>query len=576
MTSEAQVTGDRRRAGSVRPVGALDVRVDADSSAHRKARGAFFTPATIAGYLARWAVRAPTDSVFEPSCGEAAFLLAAGDQLRRLGRGPERLDQLAGIELHDPSATRAAFSLTQADLKALVQIGNFLALPANPVYDAVVGNPPYVRYQDFTGTARAEAQALAGRSGVRLTGLASSWAAFVVHAAAFVRRPAGRLGLVLPAELLSVNYAGDVRRYLLERFGQVRLVLFDELVFPGVSEEVVLLLAEGEGPATALQFVQARNLDDVTTAKRISSWSPPRPDDKWLGGLIQRSADEVYRAELEDGRFSGLSQWGETYLGMVTGNNRFFTLSPAAALAAGLDETELLPISPPGSAHLRGLHLTTKGWEELGRMGRPTYLFYPRVDPSPAARRLLEAAAEAGVDQAYKCRVRTPWWRVPLVAVPDLFLTCMNHDTPRLSANRAGLRHLNSVHGITLKPELRALGTSLLPLAALNSMTLLGAELVGRSYGGGLLKIEPREADRLPVPSPATVAAAQPQLRAQRPELARALRSNDVVGAADLIDRVVLIDQLGLSRRKVEELRRARQALFARRVARGSRSRGPN
>jgi adenine-specific DNA-methyltransferase len=576
MSSGVRVTGDHRRAGSVRRVGALAVRPDADTSARRKARGAFFTPATMAGYLAEWAVRSATDSVFEPSCGEAAFLLAAGDRLRRLGRGPERLDQLAGIELHDPSATRAAFSLTEADLKALVQIGNFLALPASPAYDAVIGNPPYVRYQDFTGVARAEAQALAGRSGVRLTGLASSWAAFVVHAAGFVRRPAGRLGLVLPAELLSVNYASDVRRYLLERFGQVRLVLFDELVFPGVSEEVVLLLAEGEGPAPAVQFVQARNLDDVTKATRVTSWSPPRPDDKWLGGLIHPSADRVYRAELEDGRFSGLREWGETFLGMVTGNNQFFTLTPVAAEASGLDETELLPISPPGSAHLRGLHLTTKEWAELGHAGRPTYLLYPRLDPSPAATRLIRAGVEAGVDQAYKCRVRMPWWRVPLVAVPDLFLTCMNHDTPRLSTNRAGVRHLNSVHGVTLKPELRALGTRLLPLAALNSMTLLGAELVGRSYGGGLLKIEPREADNLPVPSPATVASAAAELGAQRSRLARALRSNDVVGAAEIIDQVILIDHLGLSRRKVDELRRARQALFARRLARGGRPRGPS
>jgi len=574
MTSDSQATVDHAWTGSVRPVGALAVRVDADTAGDRKARGAFFTPSAMAEHLAQWAVRAATDAVFEPSCGEAAFLLAAGERLRQLGRGPERLDQLAGIELHDPSATRAAVSLSLADVNALVQIGNFLALPARPTYDAVIGNPPYVRYQDFTGSARAEAQALARRSGVRLSGLASSWAAFVVHAAGFVRRPAGRLGLVLPAELLSVNYAGDVRRYLLERFGRVRLVLFDELVFPGVLEEVVLLLAEGEGPGDEVEFVQARNLADLAETARIAFWTPPRPEDKWLGGLIPGAADDVYRSLLDEGHFCGLREWGETYLGMVTGNNRFFTFTPAAAKAAGLQETELLRISPPGSVHLRGLDMTTRAWDELGRAGRPTYLLYPTTAPSTAARNLIDLGEDAEVDQAYKCRVRTPWWRVPLVAIPDLFLTCMNHDTPRLSANRAAVRHLNSVHGVALRPEHKDLGMDLLSLAALNSMTLLGAELVGRSYGGGLLKIEPREADKLPVPAPATVTSVMEGLRALRPQLAMALRSNDVLAAANLIDRVILIDQLGLSRRKVKELREARAALFARRVARGGRSRG--
>src|SRR6185295_18716215 len=102
-------------------------------------------------------------------------------------------------------------------------------------------------YQSFTGLSRAKALAAALSQGVRLGGLASSWAAFVIHAASFLK-PDGRLGLVLPAELLSVNYAAPIRSYLMRRFASVRLVVFEELVFPDVLEEVVLLLAEGEGP----------------------------------------------------------------------------------------------------------------------------------------------------------------------------------------------------------------------------------------------------------------------------------------------------------------------------------------
>ena len=69
--------------------------------------------------------------------------------------------------------------------------------------------------------------------------------------------------MVLPAELLSVNYAREVRRFLLRRFGRVRLIMFEERVFPGVQEEVLLLLAEGNGGAQCLEVHQARNVKSL-------------------------------------------------------------------------------------------------------------------------------------------------------------------------------------------------------------------------------------------------------------------------------------------------------------------------
>src|SRR3546814_16656495 len=60
-----------------------------------------------------------------------------------------------------------------------------------------------------------------------LSGLASSWAAFTVHGSLNLQ-PGGRLGFVLPAELLHANYAAPVRRFLFENFAQVDLVLFEE------------------------------------------------------------------------------------------------------------------------------------------------------------------------------------------------------------------------------------------------------------------------------------------------------------------------------------------------------------
>ena len=210
-----------------------------DAARDRKARGAFFTPHAIAVWLARWAIRSATDRVLEPCCGEAAFVLAAGERLRALGTPADRLaGHLHGVEIHAASAGRAAALLAARELGATITEGDFFAQAPPATFDAVIGNPPYIRFQSFSGEARARALGAALAAGVRLSGLAGSWAAFAIHASRFLR-PEGRLALVLPGELLSVNYAAEVRRFLLRRFGRVRLVLFDARVFPGVAEDVV-------------------------------------------------------------------------------------------------------------------------------------------------------------------------------------------------------------------------------------------------------------------------------------------------------------------------------------------------
>lgn len=545
-----------------------------DTPELRKARGAFFTPPEVACYICDWAIRSSEDRIYEPSCGEADFLLAAGARLRSLGA--QRIDgtALQGAELHSVSAEEALADLSDAGMTADIQVADFfdVELPDGS-FDAVVGNPPYVRYQAFHGEARAKAQRASLRAGVRLSGLASSWAAFTVRSAQLVK-PGGRLGLVLPAELLSTNYAGPVRRFLAERFGSVRLIMFDERVFPGVLTEVVLLLAEGKGPAESIKVSQARNLDALGDPP-VTHWRPAEPEAKWTPALLSTEVADAYAALLLRDMFTQLDSWGATELGMVTGNNSYFCLSVERVRDLGLTEAELLRISPPGSRHLRGLTLAERAWYELAEDGRRVYLFAPQdnleASPSDAAASYIAAGEAAGVPSAYKCRVRSPWWRVPRVRTPDLFLTYMNHDTPRLVSNPAKLTYLNSVHGVTLKPTCRRLGRDLLPIGVLNSLTLLGAELVGRAYGGGMLKVEPKEADLLPVPSPDVLGAAGPALRALRPQLAKQLRSADLDSAVALVDRVLLVEHLGLSRNQVRGLRDARETLFERRRTRGAR-----
>jgi len=535
-----------------------------DTPTARKARGAFFTPDGVTRHIADWAIQSADDTVLEPSAGEAAFLVAAVRRLRELGASEPVVH---GVELHRASAQTAREVVADAGGVARIKVSDFFLSEPRATFAAVIGNPPFIRYQDFVGEARERARFAAQVQGVALTGLASSWAAFVVHAAAHLR-PGGRLGMVLPAELLSTNYAAPVRQFLLERFSSVELVTFETQIFADAEADTVLVKASGwaGAPAGVATLRQTRDATTLGSLQAGTTWSTTDTAARWTPLRVQDETVASIAALIPSAAFVPLQELGDTTLGMVTGANKYFTLSPQRVSELGIPRRDLLRVSPPGSSHLRGLALTDSAMTRLGRRGQTTWLLYPSERPASETLAYIESGHATGVDTAYKCRTRKPWWRVPVLAPADLLLTYMNADTARLTTNQANVRHLNSVHGVYLNSEVRDLARQVLPIASLNSMTLLSAEIVGRSYGGGVLKLEPREADRWWMPSAATMRRHREALVEAKPRVQRLLQAKNLLGAVALVDDIVLRD---LSDTQLRAVREDHAAFMQRRVTRG-------
>jgi adenine-specific DNA methylase len=475
--------------------------------------------------------------------------------------------QLVGVEIHGPSAKTARSFLASAGSSVEILESDFFDLESAADFDAVLGNPPFIRYQSFAGDARQKGLRAALAAGVNLTGLASSWAAFLVHSCRFLKAD-GRLGMVLPAELLAVHYAGPVRRFLLQRFASLRIVVFERLLFEDALEDVVLLMAEGTGGCNKIEVVQVCSADDLDRGSATTIAAKHLRDDRWVATLLKPTAWEAFTAVAESALCERLRDWGTTYLGVVTGENDFFCLSDSQVEQLGLREEDLLRISPPGSRHLRTLEFGARFWSQLRTDGRRCCLFYPSNDtPSRAAEVYIESAEARSIHNNYKCRVRNPWWRVPLVAKPDLFLTYMDYERPRLITNSADAYHLNSLYGVKLRRGRKHIGRELLPLATLNTISLLGAEVHGRSYGGGLLKLEPREADRIPVPSFLLVQEQRNHLIAIRPQVAYALERGNLAKAVAMVDQILWSNDQKAAR-VLDTLRQTREFLFQRRSMR--------
>jgi hypothetical protein len=122
------------------------------------------------------------------------------------------------------------------------------------------------------------------------------------------------------------------------------------------------------------------------------------------------------------------------------------------------------------------------------------------------------------------------------------------------------------MHGVRLVDDVPNEARDALPLLTLNSATMLGAEVLGRAYGGGVLKMEPSEAASLPVPSRAHLRSAWRMVCERRAEFDSALRLEDWRAVVSEVDRVLLKDAMGLDMQEIAALRNAAALLRVRRT----------
>lgn len=532
-----------------------------------KALGAYYTDALVAEYLVGWAVRGAADRVMDPSFGGGVFLQAACARLTELGGDPAA--QVFGVELDPQTHRQTRRALEVIRPQNLIHSDFFAVEPGQlrPL-EAVVGNPPFIRFQRFSGEARARALARAAAQGVQLSRLASSWAAFLVHSTALLQ-PGGRLAMVVPAELGHANYARPVLEHLLRSFERVQIVRFGRTLFPEISQDTVLVLAEGRGNRGGPALLELR---DLASAEDLGKTHPTGQAVEVSGLLEGRERlieyhlspelRGLYRAVGGSGRTARLGQVANVGIGYVTGNNDYFHLSPEQAGRLKIPGRFLRAAVRRGRA-LRGLEFGPGDWAAGLVSGEAGYLLHvaPEARLPGTLRGYIEQGRRQGVHLAYKCRVREPWYAVPHVHQPQAFLSYMSGAVPHLVANTADAVAPNSLHLV------RSSRFSGLALAALwqTSLARLSAELEGHPMGGGMLKLEPGEAEKVRLPLPQL---APERLEELARELDRLLRAGRAAEAEALADRTLLMDGLGLSRTDCALLREGAAGLRERRRAR--------
>lgn len=519
-----------------------------------KLRGGYYTPGPIAEFVADWVSKAGP-LLLEPSCGDGNILAALA----------KRTDEATGIELFPKEAAKAA-ERTGAHVVAS-DFFDWFTHERRGSFDGVAGNPPYIRFGHWAEPSRTLALDFMRSVGMRPNKLTNAWVPFVVGSVVACR-DGGRIGLVIPAELMQVGYASELRQYLIDNCAAVTVVCFKQLVFPGILQEVVLLLAErGTGPARiqVLEVEDGHALAALTGADAPKVRAPLHEREKWTKYFLSAEDIEILRSLRTDERLSPLEEYASVDVGVVTGRNSFFVMTPDESSLRNLGDLVIPLVSR--SAQLEGVVYSDADHRNHAAAGGKTELLDAKgseISQHAGLSSYVRLGEKHEVHTGYKCRIRKQWWVVPSIWEADAFMLRQIHTHPRIVANETNATSTDTVHRMRL---VEGVDASRLAAVAMNSITFAVSEIVGRSYGGGILELEPSEAEELPVPDPSLM---PDHLIARVDELVREKRIDD---ALDVVDRAVLIDKLGFTQAEVTAARDAWRTLRDRRNRRGKGSR---
>jgi adenine-specific DNA-methyltransferase len=453
----------------------------------RRPLGQTYTPAPIVAAMVGWAADQGVDiaRVVDPGVGSGRYLLAAG----RRFPGAE----LVGSEVDPLAALLARANLAAAGLaqRARVVGGDFrdLALPPAAGPTLYLGNPPYVRHHQIPAVWKRWLMETARARDLTASGLAGLHAHFFLAVAA-QGRP-GDLGtFITSAEWLDVNYGSLIRDLLLGDLGGTGLHILAPQAAPfadATTTGAIVCFRLGGRPSR----LTVRRVASVTELGRLSGGQ--RIPRQRLAGTSRWSVLTTVAPKLPPGHVE-LGELFRVHRGAVTGANSVWVTHP--------DQTPL-----PPSLLYRAVTRARELFEAGERLrdtrplrvviGLPADLDVLDAADRDLVLRFLASARERNVHLGYIASTRKAWWSVQLRDPAPILATYMARRPPAFVRNDVAARHINIAHGLYPRQPLEPAIMDRL-IAHLRTAVTLAQ---GRTYAGGLTKFEPKEMERLPIPS---------------------------------------------------------------------------
>lgn len=474
----------------------------------RNQMGQYATPTTFADDVVRLGLSyLETDDIrfIDPAFGLGAFY----DSLERVAPELQKsISRATGIEIDkhyfEPSAKLWKNSLIN------VVNDDFTKAKApeseTERYNLMVCNPPYVRHHHIKSEEKQRLQRVAySRLGIKPSQLMGLYGYFMLLSHQWLNNNGIGVWLV-PTEFLDVNYGLAIKNYLVNHTTILKVHTFraEDTQFSDalVTSTVVIFRNAKPDKHHASVFAKGGSLDSPSERVEITQ-SQLNPNQKW-----SKLASGVLAQQEVKLRFGDVF---EIKRGIATGSNSFFVISKTEAEQRKIPSEFLQPVLP-SSRYVDNLII--EALDDGSPVSEKELFLFNCPLPEDVLRRdypevyaYIEEGRQRGVHEGYICKNRNPWYKQEQRKSPDLFVSYMGRSRTgkppfKFFLNRSKAIATNGYLMIYIKPEYKSIlenesnGSLKSLVECLTEDVLVNG---GRSYGGGLHKLEPSELANIPL-----------------------------------------------------------------------------
>jgi len=500
-----------------------------DTLTHQRENGIYYTPEALAEHLASPLIVKSGISLLDPAYGEGSLLLAA-EKIYSQKISSKR----SGLHLFgcDTKPVNGLLKhLPEANLKKI----NFFDYPIENKFSVILMNPPYVRHHLLDSSLIKKIKEHFPKTKV-LSNSADLWAYFMVKAFDHLK-PEGSIGAILPWAFLQADYSKPLREKVSDVFGEIKILSLSDKYFEKAQERVVLVWLNNFGnKCKSIKIGSSKHISESISFNDLSltNWL----SDKVLANGESEISTLLYRFGTDFG-FKRFDNYAEVKIGIVTGADEFFILDQSKIKELGFKRKYLKPIITTSKDFNEVLNNGIENLKSLVVIGKKDYA-------------LFRGFVQRGRNREFHLRahstLRNPWYSVKVGKTPDSFFPYRTSITPFLMMNTNGIQCTNSIHRIYFR-KLTQVERKWLHVSLLSTISQLSIEVNSKTYGRGMLKIEPKSLKKSLV-----LVKKDRLINSVYTEVQRELKKHNKAKAVEIASNF-LYEYLGVSNRLIQEVK---------------------